>query len=174
MTAEQWSQAAQLVSGFGTGAAAIVATLALIAAYFQIRIGARVTREAGALTAHRDYLRLCFDHPQFSSSEQFLKHVGRTALPDLLEEREPDHVKYLWFLSVLLNTAEQIINFVASEKEWRALVKDQIRYHHGAIAMCWIEWECHYGEKLRSLVEEALADGPYPGLGVRVGEGAKG
>lgn len=149
---------------------AAVAASALGVAAFQLWMGAKVTREANALAAHRDYLRLCFDHPQYSSTEQFLKHLNLVELPDLLEERELSHVKYLWFLSELLNTAEQIVNYVASKEEWRQLVMDQIRYHHAAIELCWTEWECHYGEALRSIVGDALKSGPYPGLEVRVAQ----
>jgi|GEM_PF-3153221 len=163
MTWEDWGHVATLFS-------AAVAASALGVAAFQLWMAAKVTREASALAAHRDYLRLCFDHPEYSSTEQFLAHCKLVELPDLLEERELSHVKYLWFLSELLNTAEQIVNYVASKEEWRQLVIDQIRYHHPAIKLCWIEWECHYGEALRSIVEAALKSGPYPGLEVRVAQ----
>lgn len=141
-----------------------IAGLALLVGAAQIIMSARTSSKEGALQAHRDYLKMCFDHPEFSSTEQFLINHPEEKLAELLSERSIAQVKYLWFLSVMLNSLEQIIEFVSAKGGWRTLAIDQVRYHYGAIEVVWYEWQPHYGSTLRGIVQDALDEGAYPSL----------
>ena len=149
-----WSGWADIAQVFGL--------IALAVGVAQIIWSARLARETGAREAHRGYLQMCFEHAEFSSTEQFLRNHQDELLPELLNERTLPAVQYLWFLSVMLNSLEQITDFVSARGEWRALAVDQVRYHHGAIAEVWLEWRGHYGRSLVGIVEEALVAGPFP------------
>jgi hypothetical protein len=158
------AEVATAIGGFASTGAVGVAIAALVPGYIALRKASDVNREGAALQAHRDYLKLCFEQPEFSSTEQFIRHNPKTPLADLMAERDVASVKYLWFLSIMLSTCEQISLFVSSKDEWQAVVRDQIRYHHGAINEVWGEWAGHYHPKLKLLVQAALDAGPFPGM----------
>ena len=149
------------LSDIATTVGVIVAGLALILGAVQIRNSAKISREGSALQAHRDYLKMCFEHPDFCSTNQFVKSHSEDELEHLLEERTNGQVKYAWFLSIMLNSIEQIIEYVSAEGGWRDLAIAQVRYHYGAMEIFWEEYGDHYGDTLGGIVEEALAAGPW-------------
>ena len=152
-----WNYLSDIATTFGV----VVAGLALVLGVLQMRSSAKVSREGGALQAHRDYLKMCFEYPDFCSTDQFVASHSARELQDLLEERTTGQVKYVWFLSIMLNSIEQIIEFVSAKGGWRDLAVSQVRYHYGAMVMFWQEYRDHYGETLSGIVDEALAEGPW-------------
>jgi len=148
---------ASVVGGFATGVAAGIALIALVPGILQILSGLRANREAGALQAHRDYLRLCFDNPTFSSSEIFKKTYPGIELDKIAKSLTAESEKYLWFISVLLNTCEQITTFVSSKDEWRAVAVAQLSYHAEVLQIIWPDWQSHYTDPMNSLVRDAFA-----------------
>lgn len=155
MTLSQW---ATIVGGFGTGVAVVVAMAAIVPAVMQISNGRRLTHEANALHAHREFLTLCFDNPEFSSTELFKKAFPNIVLAQIGSALVPASEKYLWFLSIMLNTCEQILNSVSSEGPWSKVVEAQISYHAEALKYVWPEWRSHYGIEIQDLVGTVLQD----------------
>lgn len=147
---------AQVIGGWATLAAAVIAFAALLAAAIQVRLGQKMSREAGALQAYREYLRLCFDHPDFSSFNMFcVRHANSVQFlgtDDLDEQSE----RYQWFLSILLNTVEEIVLNVSSKNEWRTALLTQLSYHRGALERIWPGLQGHYDQRLAGLVEQSI------------------
>ena len=147
---------ATIVGGFGTGIAVLVAMAAIIPALMQVTHGRRLSREAGALQAHREFIKLCFDHPQFSSTDLFKKSHPNVDIVGIGDVLTADSERYLWFLSIMLNSCEQILNYVSSEGPWCEVVEAQLSFHAEALHSVWDEWESHYGVQMRQLVNAAL------------------
>ena len=154
-----WVEPASVVGGFATGLAAAGALVALVPGIIQILSGIRANREAGALQAHRDYLRLCFDNPEYSSTALFKQAHPEVYLATIEQALTPVTEKYLWFVSVLLNTCEQLILFVSSKAEWRAVAVSQLSYHADVLRVVWPSWRTHYSAEMDVLVREATDEG---------------
>lgn len=148
---------AQVVGGWATFVAALIAFAALLAAAIQVRLAQKISRESGALQAYREYLRLCFDHPDFSSFNMFrAKHPDseRFLGTNVLDEQSE---RYQWFLSILLNTVEEIVLNVSSKNEWRTALVTQLSYHGGALEVIWPALKGHYDQRLNNLVADGIA-----------------
>ena len=155
-------------------AAVAVAILALVVARQQL-VAARVTiaenaklsresarhdaslaREMASLQTWNDYLKLCVERPEFSSSDLFKRSFGAAKLKGLASQLEPDTERYLWFISLMLNGCEQVLLGMPASQDWWDTLADQVKYHGEAIEQIWPRWERHYAAKMRSLVQEGL------------------
>ncbi|WP_132955328.1 hypothetical protein [Rhizobium sp. BK251] len=158
-----WSElrdCADVAGNLATVATALIAGGALWFAWRQISENRKISRESGALGAYRDYLRLCFDFPQYSSAKMALREIGAEDFSGIECDLTKRSEKYLWFLSILLNTAEQILLDVEAEGEWRIVLKWQLHYHHPALQEIWPGSQFGYSGAMRKLVDEVLAEGP--------------
>jgi hypothetical protein len=133
-----------------------IAALALIVAGLQLRAGFKISREAGALQAYREYLRLCFEYPQFTSYFLFTNHHPNVEISSIATELTEASEKYLWFLSILLSTCEQVVSYVSAENEWRETLVVQLRFHAGTLEVVWPKWQRNYVQSVRSLVTVAI------------------
>ncbi|TBG96047.1 hypothetical protein [Rhizobium leguminosarum] len=61
------------IEAISAAASAVAAFLAIAYAVHQVSESKRVSREATALQAHREYLALCVESPELSSSLMFAK-----------------------------------------------------------------------------------------------------
>jgi hypothetical protein len=158
-----WVNPATVIGGLATGFGAAFALGALLAAYFQIRANAKSQREAVALQAHRDYLRLCFDNPEFSSTHAFRVRFGDAPFRGSDGSyRSMEGERYQWFLSILLNTCEQVLLHLEKSEDWRETMRRQLTYHAHALEECWPRWKAMYGEELDILVQQAINSPPDP------------
>lgn len=156
---------ATVVGGFATAIGVCAAFFALVFAKGQVdaarlsSVEARQTaREAGALQAYRDYLRLCFEYPQFTSTEIFLQEHPDIPLATITTTLTVDGERYQWFISILLAAAEQIILYVPEDDRWVDTIVAQLRYHAPAIRLIWPELSSHFGEAMHRLIAEALGE----------------
>lgn len=146
-----WGDLAQLVGP-------PIAVLGILAGALTFWLSVKTSRAASAFQVHKEYLGLCLDKPQFSSTEQFLRSHPRERLAALAEERTLPATQYIWFLSFMLNSLEQTLEHISDQSEWRKVALSQVSYHDRAIAEVWEtqEWDEMYGTPLRSVVEEIL------------------
>jgi hypothetical protein len=152
-----WFSLAQAVAAvFGV----IVAILALRYAAKQIDEGKSTSRSVDARQAHRDYLHLCVDRPELSSSLMFAKKNGLVTFAGIDDNLSMESEAYLWLLSVLLNNCEQILEGLSSSGPWRKVLHNQLRIHYPAFEVLWPGWKNGYSNKLKSLMQEVLAAGP--------------
>jgi hypothetical protein len=157
LTAEGW---AQVVGGFATAIAAAIALAAVILAFCQISINRRQAHETLAMEAYRALLQMCFEHPQYSSAELYAKDVKlcRNVQEINLGEESVESERYLWFLSILLNTCEEILESVAPDPAWEAVIGVQLSYHEYSLQILWPEWYKYYGDELQQRVNLLLAE----------------
>ena len=159
MNWENASDIAGVVSAAMAVIAGGVAAFALLYARRQIRSGTEIARETTALTAYREYLRLCVEHPEFSCSSLALAKLKRTNWQGVLKNITPDSERYMWVLSTLLNTCELVLTAEPDQRQWRSVLLAQLSYHIGTLEEVWPAWQSHYGREMRALVEEALRIG---------------
>ena len=160
-----WNDAADVAAVASAIVAAvgmIIAAGALLYAHKQIRANSAVARETTALTAYREYLRLCFDRPDYSSATLAARMIGAHQWDGVLDRLSPESERYLWMLTILLNTCEQVLAAEPTDEQWRSALGAQLSYHEGPLEQVWPSWRLHYGEALRDLVESAL-----PGTAIR-------
>ncbi len=147
-----WMQASAAVVGAG---------IAVAAAWYarkQIEGGLKTSRESVAMEAYRSYLSLCIEYPQMSSSDMYLKLTNRKNFVGIMEELSEASERYLWFVSNLLDTGEQIVEHVDGREQWRALILQQVKYHAPALVEAWPDWKYAYGDIMCGIVVEAVGD----------------
>ena len=163
MIAADWSATGSMVSALATVGAVGVAIVGARVALQQIGASKAVAasadlaaREAAALAAWNLYLRLCFENPAYASADQARKVIPN-GLKGLRENPSLEAEKYLWFLSIVLNSCEQVLLGMPKANEWRSSLVDQIWYHAEAIQQFWVGgWEKEYSPKMRAIVVEGL------------------
>ncbi len=149
-----WTATASLISAAATALAVIVAVIGAWIALHQIS----ASREAAALSAWNDYLRLCFENPQYACADQAGKTVPN-GLNHLEDNPSIEAEKYLWFLSIVLNSCEQVLLGMRNVSDWRGTLVDQVWYHAAAIHQLWDEWKEGYSPKLKDIVADGLKKG---------------
>jgi hypothetical protein len=166
-TVSTWSQytdAATVLGGFATAIGILIATISLIVFFLQSNYGATVSREINAFQAHKEYLQLCMEYPELSSSTMMLRHLGRANFSGILTDLTEESEKSLWFFSYILFAMEQMaLNnrwIFRADPAWRRRVEDQLSYHVELLAEVWPSWRTHYSKQLDELVVSALAAGP--------------
>jgi hypothetical protein len=172
MELDTLSDAATVASAIVAAVATIVAAWALTYARRQLRENSRIAHETTALTAYREYLRLCFDQPELSSARLAENFVGVAGWDGVLTKLTPESERYLWMLTILLNTCELVLIAEPEDATWRAALADQVRYHDASLSAVWPEWRGHYDGRLQRLVEEVLT--PAQSAGARAPSGVEG
>ena len=98
----------------------VVAVLALFGAVWQVRVGRRSQREATASALYADYLSHAMQNPRLASACIEVPQKDNST-----EEFE----SYEWFVSLMLNACEQILDLTKGDKEWEATISAQLTYH---------------------------------------------
>lgn len=158
MFCADWNTCADLASAVATTATAFIAGFALWFARRQIHSSEKISREASALEAYREYLRLCFDFPEYSSSELALETIGRKSFIQITAKVTRESEKYLWFVGILLNSAEQILHHATGQEAWRSVLKSQLSYHTPVLKVIWPDFRFGYSRRMQRLVDEVLAN----------------
>ena len=94
---------------------ALLAVFALRFAAKQIHAGREAQREATAKDLYFDYLMLAFNHPSL-------------AYPDGNKNLIEDD-KYRWFVSILLNSCEEILACFPEDKIWSKVIAAELEHH---------------------------------------------
>jgi hypothetical protein len=148
------------MEAISAAASALAAFLALVYAVYQVSESKRVSREATALQAHREYLALCVERPELSSSLMFAKSNGLKDFSEIEKILSKESEAYLWFAAVLLGTCEQILENVSASGAWKRIIKGQLSMHWPLLEVMWHNWRGGYSSKLQKLVDQVLDNPP--------------
>jgi hypothetical protein len=135
----------ETISGVVT---ATVAVLALIIAIVQIWTSKKSQRIATAKAIYREYLKLCFDNPDFSYRRTQPKDSG-----DKLFE------KYAWFVSNMLFSCEEIYLHFPYDEKWKNAIILQCSYHSTYLNSEYFKKTDEmntYSERFVELVDESI------------------
>ncbi|WP_373414840.1 hypothetical protein [Ensifer aridi] len=150
----------QILEAVSAAASALAAFLAILYAVYQVAESKRVSREATALQAHREYLALCVERPELSSSLMFAKNSGVKDFGEIEKTLSKESEAYLWFAAVLLGTCEQILENVSASGAWKRIIKGQLLMHWPLLKVMWPKWRGGYSSKLQKLVDQVLDSPP--------------
>ena len=145
---------AQVIGGFATG----LALLAILVGYFQILTSRRIAQESEAQQSYNEYLKLCIQYPQLSSTAVAVKALGFSDLASEISKETVESEQYVWFASYMLNACEKILLAVDKDGPWRSALKAQIGYHAELLSLEWSKWSIHYSNDMDELVTEALKE----------------
>ena len=159
-----WSATGSMLSAIATVFAVLVAIVGARIALQQIRSGKAVAagadqaaREAAALAAWNAYLRLCFENPAYACADQARKVIPK-GLERLRENPSLEAEKYQWFISIVLNSCEQVLLGMPNANEWRSTLVDQIHYHAEVIQQLWTGgWDEQYSPKMKGIIRDGLS-----------------
>jgi hypothetical protein len=157
----RYSASADVIGGFATGLGVLVGGISLLLIWIQTRHSAHVSREVTAFEAHKDYMRLCIDHPRLSSSDLMLRHLKLNEFDGILEnEDDPEIERALWFFSYVLFAMEQLLltnsRWFRIDPAWRSTVEDQLGYHAPLLKEVWSRWQSHYSPTMDKVVKRVL------------------
>jgi hypothetical protein len=132
---------------------AFAALIALIVGIQQYLSQRKFTRWRDMRRIWDDYLRLCFENPEYSYGPCAKVTLGGT-FANINSETDLKANKYTWFLSIMLNVCEQL---VVEGGFWIALAEDQVRNHaEGIKAIQREEWTQGYHWRLRRIIARVL------------------
>ncbi len=134
------------LTAWSTFATAVVASIALLVAGIQLSRTNEAQREATAQDTYKEYLRLAVENPEIAD--------GLAHLP---QEGSREAVKYGWFVSYFLHSAEHAY-LVDPSDEWRAAISNQVCLHKTFLKASEYQsnLKYHYDQRFRKLVDDAL------------------
>ena len=113
------------VSSFATLAAALIALVAVIIAYQQVRIRRIIGREQVAADFRRDYLELAMKYPTFANP----KLLNIDYEKETIEGDKAKFEQYEWFITMLLAMTEEILKAAPKKSGIRKNMELNIEYH---------------------------------------------
>jgi hypothetical protein len=162
IAAADWAATGTMLSAIATLLAVVVAIVGARIALQQVGASKAVAanadlaaREAAALAAWNVYLRLCFENPAYACADQARKVIPK-GLKGLSENPSLEAEKYQWFISIVLNSCEQVLLGMPNASDWRSTLVDQIWYHAEPIQQLWGEWKEGYSDKMNGIVLDGL------------------
>ena len=136
-------------------AAGVGAVAGLTSATVASRTAQGVARSSRAHTLYNDYLKRCFEHPELASFNAFAGvHAKRRKFTyDPFQFETVEVEKYHWFMSLMLEAMEQILDIKGVDEAWTTTVSDQVNYHGGYFAGAWQSMRCSYSEAIRQIID---------------------
>lgn len=143
---------------------AVATIVAVIVAIWQLRSNRRVACEDFARQIWLDYLKIGLENPELGETRCALaRFPGVTAKDLILGDRECSQ-KYLWFLTIVLDTCENVLRYLP-RTDWEPTLIEQLRFHRPALIEMWNDDRRFYSKALDRLVQRALAvPAPYDEL----------
>ncbi|MBX4967821.1 hypothetical protein [Rhizobium binae] len=117
------------ISSISAAIGTLLTGIGLVYAVLQIRWNKQASREAEALQAYRDYLERCVQYPELSSWDMFKKHASNGVKGRVYDAWTLDSERYLWFVSILITTCDEILMNVSDAEQWRHTLETQLEYH---------------------------------------------
>jgi hypothetical protein len=152
--------AANVIGGFSTGLAVLIGGFSIGVILFQTRQSTIVSNQLSALQSQKDYIRVCLEYPDLSSSLMMSKTLKLTTFEGILNICKPQTERALWFLSYVLFAVEQeILTYSrrgAVDESWRQLVEEQIGYHAQLLQEVWPSWRHMYSREMDQMVTLVL------------------
>jgi hypothetical protein len=164
----RYAAAASVIGGFATGFGILIGGVSLLLILFQTKHSGRVSNSIAALESHKDYIRLCLDHPELSSSTLMKAYLKIDSFSGILDVLTPDSERALWFMSYVLFAMEQSIISVPGDKFWRTNIEDQLGYHSELLEEVWGIWRSHYTPEMDQVVTSVL-NRPFLGSEIDIG-----
>jgi hypothetical protein len=136
-----WKNSERL-SHVATLITAIVAIVAVLIAVIQIQAARRTQQEDTAQQAYKEYLKLAFEHGGLANGQP----------------TDTDRVRYEWFVSYLLYSAEQIFDVFSEDEAWRSSLRDQLCYHRNYLGSRAFQSgeRSHYDAAFLKFVDQAI------------------
>jgi hypothetical protein len=138
---------------------ALVAIVALLFAWFQIRSNEKVAGNAAALSAWRDYLAACTKYTEYSSHPLVKNTLPSRSTKDIEVQDSIESERYLWFLSTLLLGCEQVLLHASDADGWWPTMTDQISYHWPSFVQLRGPWAQQYDARVLRLIDDGIARG---------------
>ncbi|EGR2301930.1 hypothetical protein [Vibrio parahaemolyticus] len=136
----------KLWTSWATIATPIVAIVALIFAYLQLKSSRINSQRSSAYTAYDSYLGLCLEKPKlsygFNSSSSF---------------NQDEYDQYRWFVSKMLFTFEQILDVNKEDKDWNTTIIAQLKKHKLHLSKSGSVKREEWSEHLTKLINESLS-----------------
>ncbi|HYD23889.1 MAG TPA: hypothetical protein VEB68_03770 [Croceibacterium sp.] len=147
----------------------VATAVGVFLAVWQLRQNAKIAGQTHARDAWIRYLEHGFQHPEYGSTELAMQCLGVSDVRQLWNEETPENERYWWFLDIMMESSESLINFFP-QREWQNTIKFNLRLHAVAIRLMWKGEKQFYSDLFCELVEEVLAEGehervtrlPYP------------
>ena len=140
-----------------SAAATVVTAIVAIVAVAYARRQVEMAQQSTALTTWDQYLRLCFDHPTYSSGDLVRPLMKDQTFRSVWDQGTEASEKYLWFLSITLNSCEKVLLNIKAPQEWWDTLAEQVEYHAEAMEELWPRWRKGYSEQMDRLVQDGLA-----------------
>ncbi len=153
-----WGNLAELtlsdIGGIATAVAAFLAFCAAIIAAWQLLAAKYEARNSLVKSNYKDYLRLAFEFPRFSSPSYPTTNPPYYAI----ESNPAEFERYEFYVSYLLFAAEEILDFKRNDEIWREVLKDQLRYHALYLKRVILKsnYKNHYSKSMCELIEQAV------------------
>jgi hypothetical protein len=147
---------ATIVGGFATAIGVGFALVTVFVTAWQVNINREINRETNALQTHREYLKLCIEYPHLSCSIIFQEDNPEIELDKITKYITRETEQYLWFISFMLNTYEQIFLMYPKNSEWRSSISSNIEYHMPVIKEIWHEVGEHYNPRFQEFVSSIM------------------
>jgi hypothetical protein len=135
---------------------AVGTVLAVAVAIWQLRSNRRVACEDFARQLWLDYLKIGLENPELGETRCVLAAYPDLTPKDLVTGNHIGSQRYLWFLTVLLDTCENVLRYL-QRSDWERGVVEQLRFHRPALKEMWPDEQEFYSDRLARMVQKALA-----------------
>lgn len=110
LSANNWSLGASVI-------AMLLATITILVALYQLKVGRAESRSSQAHSIYQQYLAMCIEYPE----------LARGYEPQ--SAADPKYDRYKWFVSSLLFSFEQILEAKPNDKYWEVAIRSQLKTH---------------------------------------------
>lgn len=136
---------AEVIEGFATALAAIVAFVGIAMVYVQIRGQRAIQREATAMSLFRQYLQEALERPELANPDH-----------DRLRQ-EGGLVQYEFFVANMLYSFDEVLQTTRSA-DWREIVRGEVARH--AAFLCSAEFKTqrrYYAGEILAIIDAVCA-----------------
>jgi len=138
---------------------ALTAIAALGVGWLQLRANEQLSRENYAIGTWSQYLKVGFENPAFCSERLAMREYSLKTVGELVSGESLASEKYLWFLTIVLDTCEAVLTYLPRE-DWERTIVNQLKFHRSALAQVWDHesepWRHFYGPRLNAIVTRVL------------------
>ena len=145
-----WNSIADWIVALGTIGAVLMAV-------WQLRVNSRLADQNAATQMWLEYIRIGLQNPELGEGHIALKYLRVSNYEALVEGNTLKSQRYLWFLTLLLDTCETIILHKFTDR-WKLTIETNLRYHKESLALFWPTEAVYYSREFGVLVEKVIAE----------------